>query len=479
MKRTTNIIKTNRFQSLEYLQVVGSLVARMELANKMGTQQYGGDRDMTQALGYKETITYADYYARYKRQDMAKAIIDRPVKSTWQGGVEIIEADDDKETKLEKAWVDLEDKLHITSVLSRLDRLTGIGRYGILLLGLGDVPDMESFAKPAKSKELHYLQPFSEGSAEIKSYEENPLSARFGQPEFYELTIAGTAGNNNIKVHHSRVLHIVDDPLESEVEGSPKLEVVFNRLMDLEKIVGGDAEMFWRGARPGYQGLVDKDFQATTTTKENLRTQIDEMEHNLRRLIVNEGVKFEALEQQISDPKNHVDIQIQMISAVTRIPKRILTGSERGELSSAQDADEWKTFIQNRREDYAEVRIIRPFVDRLISLGVLPKSQERYSVKWQDLFAISEKEQVAIGKERSTSLKEYASNPLAQEIVPPPIFLEYFLGLPQDKLDMVLEMLKEAIKEEEKLNKEADKALEESVIEPVKKEEIKIPVEKV
>ena len=83
MNRTK--LSTGQMQTL-----TSQLIGRAQLASKLG-QQYGTDRDIYEALGYKLNITYADYVSRYMRQDIAKAIIDRPIKVTWQGDLEIIE----------------------------------------------------------------------------------------------------------------------------------------------------------------------------------------------------------------------------------------------------------------------------------------------------------------------------------------------------------------------------------------------------
>jgi len=218
----------------------------------------------------------------------------------------------------------------------------------------------------------------------------------------------------------------------------------------LEKIVGGDAEMYWRGARPGYQGKVDPNYQMTSQTKIDLEDQISEYENMLRRIFVNEGVDLKELAQQIADPMNHVSVQIQMISAVTGIPQRVLTGSERGELASTQDTGEWKTYVQARREDHAEPKILRPFVDRLIELGILPKPEVDYKVDWLDLFSISEKERVEIGKSRANALREYTTNPMAQSVIPPDAFFEFFLGLTTGQIDLVKKLLAAGISEDQK-----------------------------
>ena len=444
--------RTKPSKGREIQTLMSQLVGRAMLAAKLG-QQYGTDRNIYEALGYKTDITYADYASRYLRQDIAKAIIDRPVKVTWQGDLEIIESDDDKETALEKDWIELRDSLKLKTQFTRLDKLTGIGEFGILLLGLSDVRKREDFAEPvlkAGEKKLIYVKPFSQGDTEITKWETMSRNPRYGLPTEYTVIIKSPDGVDKlVEVHHSRVIHVADGLLTSDVKGTPRLEAVYNRLMDLEKLVGGDAEMFWRGARPGFQGKLDKDFMMTPEAEDDLKDQVDEYEHNLRRILINEGIDLKALAQQIADPSNHVDVQIQMISAETGIPKRILTGSERGELSSTQDRSEWLTLIKSRREEFAEPNIIRPFVDRCIEYKILPEPAEKYDVKWQDLFAQSEKERVDIGKIRSEALAKYAASPMAEMTIPPDEFLKYFLGLDKEEIEQIQEAREAAIKEEE------------------------------
>lgn len=425
-----------------------ALIGRAIFAARLG-QQYGGDRDIYNALGYKIDIEYRDYAARYLRQDMAKAIINRPVKDTWRGEVNIIESDDDEETKLEKQWKELDKKLKLKSAFVRLDKLAGLGKYAILLLGFADVKKKEDWQKPiTTAKELLYVKPVAEGSISISRYDEEPSSKRYGLPETYSIELR-KAGNKteSVKIHHSRVLHVVDEMLEDEVIGVPRLEAVFNRLMDLEKLVGGDAEMFWRGARPGYSGSIKEGFKLNKAEKDALREQFDKYEHELTRFITAQGLDIKSLAQQIADPSGHVEVQIQMISAVTGIPKRILMGSERGELASSQDRDEWLSFIQTRREEYAEPRIIRPFVDKCIELGILAKPSDDYSVEWPDLFALSEKQRTEIGKARAEAIAKYASSAMSEQIMPPEAFLEKCLGLTEDEVEMIIEQLKQHLKE--------------------------------
>ena len=421
------------------------LTSRLALANMLGFQ-YSGDRDIYQALGYKRDLTYDDYYAQYSRQDIASAVIDRPIKATWRGDVDVLDKKDAEISTFEKAWDDLYTQLKLKSYFVRLDKLTSLGCYGILLLGLSDVQTKDQLNQPAQkgpNLKLVYVKPYGQNSVVIQSYVTDPTNERFGLPLVYQITSTATQTTTEVtlNVHYTRVIHVTQDLLDSEIFGTPALMKVFNRLQDLQKIVGGSAEMFWRGARPGYQAKADKDYQITPEMQADLQNQIDEYENNLRRILANEGVSFDPMQTQVSNPTSHVDIQLQMISAETGIPRRILTGSEKGELASSQDRANWLDFVQDRRGEYAEPSIIEPFVDRCIELEILPKPEEdKYTVVWEDLFSVSEEDKAKVGKTKSEILKNYMTNPMAESILPRELFLTLLLGLDETQLAQVKEM---------------------------------------
>lgn len=445
------------------LQMYSALTERLALAGKLGIS-FEGARNLYESLGYPKDLSSADFLTQFIRQDIAQAIIMRPVKTTWRGQLQLIETKDANQTAFEKAWKDLNTRLKLKGKFLQADKLTGLGRYGVILLGLSDVSNKEGFANPVTGSRLslEYIKVLDEQSAQVSTYETDTKSPRYGLPVLYNVTLGSPDGQSSytIQVHHTRVIHIVDDPTSNESLGTPRLQVVYNRLQDLEKIVGGSAEMYWRGARPGFQGKIDKDYTMTPTTQESVQSQIDEYEHNLRRIFMSEGVTLDPLAVQVSSPKEAFDVQIQMISAVTGIPKRILTGSERGELSSGQDSEEWAAHIQSRREDFAEPCIIRPFVDICQKYGILPKVEE-YIVGWVDLFAKTEKDRVDIGKVRSEALKNYLADPVVQSVVPPQAFFELFLGLDQDQIDLINTMVEQGMSEEEALRRATEEEQQE------------------
>jgi len=442
MEKTND--KTRQISVLERfskLQIMSALAGRLDFFNKFGWDDYNGARNLFNALGYPQIIRYKDYHNRYARQEIAKAIIDKPVKATWQGQgwnvQEILEKEGNEKTQFELAVNELKKQFKLRSVFIRLDKMVGLGKYAVLLLGTNDLTKQDSWSKPiqkSKNLKLTFIKPYDESSAIVNKTITDPKDPRFGLPLNYLI------GGKDIPVHWTRVIHVVDEVLENELEGIPRLKAVYNRLMDIEKISGGDAEMFWRGARPGYTGNVDKEYQLTDKMIDDLEKQLDEYEHNLRRFLVNEGIQYKALAQQVADPSNHIDIQLQLISAETGIPKRILVGSERAKLASTQDTQEWKELIQNRRNTYATEMILRPFLDRLIMFGIIPKPKNGYEVVWEDLFSLSEKDRVEIGSQRATALKNYTSQPMSEGIVSPDAFLKFFLGLSEEQLSQITQM---------------------------------------
>lgn len=435
-----------------FVELQGALSGRMNLAGQLGLT-YGGERDVYKALGYKKVLTYDDFAKRYYRQDIAKAVIDRPIQFTWKGPVLITEVGQETETELEKAWIELNKKLKIKNNFVRLDKLSNIGEYGVLLLGFDDVRKIEDWLKPAPEKdvELNYIRPLSQGSVEIKNYEKDTKNERFGLVKTYSITIATDDGGSTktFDVDWSRAIHIIPEPSESNTRGVPALQPIFNRLEDVEKLTGGSAEMFWRGARPGFQFIADKDSTIGKDVENDLINQGDEYENFLRRMLVTTGGKWEPLPSQVSSPIDHLEIQIQMICAEKGIPKRILTGSERGELASSQDLSSWYAIVQTRREEVAEPAIVRPFVDMCIEKGILPgPSTGEYQVQWIDLFAISEKDKAEVGRIRATALREYVQNPLAAAVLPPEGFMQWFLGLNEDQVAEITRMSSEEIQRE-------------------------------
>lgn len=437
---------------LETVQQLSSLVRRSQLFSGLG-KSYEGDRSLYAALGYKYELAYDDFVNIWAREGLGKRVNNAPCDAVWCDPPRVFDADyddPDSEDPFETEFNELVRALKLWNKFNRVDKLLGFGTYSILLLGFNDVKDAAGFAQEvaAGERQLLYVQCYSAEHASIKDYETDENSPRYGQPKTYQVHLmnrAGRAQSSSVVVHHSRVIHIVEENLENENEGEPRLKNPYNRLKDVQKIVGGSGEMFWRGARPGYVAKLDDEYQdldldgadLDSTKATNMRDQLEEFEHDLRRWLYLRGVSVEALQVQISDPSKHFEVQLKDLAASTGIPTRILIGSERGELASTQDLASWNKVIDSRRRWFATPVIIEPFIERLIKYQVLPEAKN-LSVQWPDLTTISDESKANTGKARAEALKAYLKNPGGQDILPPDLFLRLMLGLGPEDIDLAL-----------------------------------------
>ena len=447
----------------ESITALSTLLTRIGYGTGLG-YQYGTDRDLYEVLGYPLVITPTEYAAKYERMDIAKAIINRPVEATWRGGVRLSDGKDEEETEFERAWLTMDSDLGLVSRFARLDKLAGLGEYGVMLLGFDDVADLPDWVNPVQGgRKLLYVKPLTQSHAQIDLWETDVSSERYGLPLVYNvsMTTPGTQESTiTLRAHWTRCIHVADGLTESEVHGTPRLKAVWNRLMDLEKIVGGSGEMFWRNARPGYAGKLDPEFSMSTADQADLQDQADEFNHNLQRILITKGVELKAMTQPVADPTASVDVQIQMISAETGIPKRILTGSERGELASSEDRNNWFDLIQGRREEFAGPVMVRPFVERMIEFDALPDGGSEWTVEWEDLYAPSDKQKAEVGKVRTEAMSKYVSSGV-EALIQPDQFLELVIGMDKKQVEEIKVEREQWEKEEEAQALEDQKVIDE------------------
>jgi hypothetical protein len=386
------------------LTVNGALEQRRRLAAGLGLQ-FDGARDVFAAAGYDGDIAFERYRARYERQDIAARVVDAPAAETWRRAPVIVdgvtEGDGRDDTEFAQAWAEfasieevgdeLEDRRTVWHYLRRVDELAGIGRYGVLLVGINDgLPLGEPLApgRVAGPDGYLYLSAFDEGDAQLMELENAPASRRYGLPLRYRLGLGTNLQGDAMQplpVHWSRVVHVAEGLKGDEIFGTPRLRPVWNRLLDLEKIMAGAGEAAWKLL---YKGLIlsTRDGYRLDTTDGETEEKVEEYIHGLRRFLQLEGMDVTVAGGEVVDPTGLVNLNVALIAAATNIPQRLLLGSERGELASSQDEQAWARYVAGRQRNFAEPMILRPLINRLVYAGVLPKpASGRYVVVWPEV----------------------------------------------------------------------------------------------
>lgn len=432
---------------IEQIRVLSELVARNRYSQLLG-MSFSDKRDIYAALGYKRDLVFSDYWNVFKRGRLGKRVLCAPVDSTWRGDVAIIEGEKNKETEFEKAVKELDKNFKLFHKFSRLDKLVGLGDFGVMLFGVDDGLPLEQPLTPQKTgRKLLYLQPYSQNNIDITEWDKDTNSPRYGLPVIYTLKMRSIGSLStpdsglSVRVHYTRVVHVADGLLDNDVVGTPRLESSYNALQDLEKIAGGSGEMYWQGALGGKAFTAKEGATLDSASRTAMQDEIDEYVHGLRRYLRLQNVDVKELAPQTSDPGPAIQAQVDLISGNEGIPKRILIGSERGELASTQDESNWLNRIKERRTQFAEPCIIRPSIDLLISVGVLPQPSDEYQIEWPDLWASSATEQATVSKTKTEALAAYVGAPGADQVVPVEFFLQEFLNMSTEQIERIKKVL--------------------------------------
>lgn len=371
---------------------------------------FGGKRNLNSVLGYLDVIVYDDYRARYERGGLAGTAVDIFPNATWRGEGGITEDDDPQtETELEKAFRLANETLNLWPACLRADRQASIGGFSIILLGAeGKLSD-----ELPRGKALKYIKTFAGSTysdrrgasdaigADVTAHEwdTDPASERFGQPTSYFLRRTSFSSPAlQIPVHWTRCIHIpAEGFLDDAVFGPPRLQRVWNHFDELDKVSGGGSEAYWLRANQPTLINIDKDMKlpAGDDTVAALQAQVDNWSNQMSRVIRGKGVNIETGGSDVADFSNPVDCLTTLIAGCLRVPKRILLGSEMGNLASTQDRENWRDQINDRRSSYALPTVLRQLVVRMQKYGYLPLEKKPWQPNWSDVVNLSESEKSA------------------------------------------------------------------------------------
>ncbi len=412
-------------------------------------------RDLDKECGYPLSVGPAEYHQMYEREGVGTRVVHCLPDESWAMPPEIYETEEAEETEFEKVLDALNKDVRLLHFLHRADVLSGIGRFGVLLLGLDDGKPLSDEASSGDKRKLLYLRAFDESVVTVASREMDTKSPRYSLPTSYTINYTDESGvgtstreSVGVTVHWSRVIHLADNRGMSEVYGTPRMLPVWNRLLDIRKILGGSAEMFWRGAFPGFSFEVNPELlaQGVELDKTTMRDEFEKYANGLQRYMAMTGVSTRSLAPQVVSPREQIETHMKTIAITIGIPFRVLFGSEQAELASSQDSKTWLKRVDRRREEYVTPLIIRPTIDRLIALGVLPEPAEEYQVYWPDLSAPSEMEKAQLGVTRTQALQTYIAGQVDQ-LVPPRQFLMGVVGMDVEEVDAIEEAAMEYAEE--------------------------------
>lgn len=410
--------------------------------------------DINHECRYPDVISIADYKELYKRNGTANRVVKLWPEESWAINPEVIENEDTKETEFETKWKEVQTESRAFHYLKRIDTLSGIGEFGILLVGIDDGLELhmpvngidEKTGKKTGSKvdrKIIYLKPFDQSIVTIDKKELDPTSSRFGMPVLYSIKfssessadIVAVKSSNDIKIHWTRVVHIADNRESSETFGIPRMQAVYNRILDLRKILGGSGEMFWKGAFQGLSFETQADAESGVLDEDSLKDQMEKYGDGLQRYLATEGLTVKTLQATLDSPKEHVETHKRDIAIAMGVPYRIFLGTEEAKLASSQDAITMNKRIASRQNNYVSPYIVRNFIDRLVAMGVLPEAV--YLVIWPDLNTPTDLDIAEVADKITSALAKYVAGGVSA-MIPEKDYLTMILKMTDEEAETIL-----------------------------------------
>jgi phage-related protein (TIGR01555 family) len=179
-----------------------------------------------------QCLTPLDLIAAYRGDWVAKKIIRIPASDMTREWREW-KADDSDISALEQVEQQLCVQLKVRQAMT-LDRL--FGGAVMVMGGLPGDPSAELIPETVGKGALKYLNVLNRWQITAGPVETDPLSEFYGEPQYYEVNSATRA----VRIHPSRVIRFVDEPIPSGVQtspfdgwGDPILQSVYDAVMNV------------------------------------------------------------------------------------------------------------------------------------------------------------------------------------------------------------------------------------------------------
>lgn len=384
---------------------------RQVMARMLG-QTFAGARDLYAVCGYEKELNFDLYWNQFRRNGIAKRICCAYPDATWSDRPTIKDENgENKETsQFVASFEEFVKRTKLFSYVNRADMLSQVGQFSILVLGFQDGINMDAPLKMANNP-LLYIAAYSQKSVASIEYEKNTASPRFNLPLFYNVSLCSENGtvNKTAKIHYTRIMHFAEHLEDSEIFAAPYLEDIYNWTSDIEKVLGATGECFWLNANKGISWEIDAESEIDQSGIDAAKEQAEEFSHQLRRSMVTKGMKANVLQNNVSDPSATIDNILSLISGSKGIPKRILIGSESGQLASSQDENNWLARVDERKRNYAAPCILVPLIELMIQTGNIEQPKGEWQAEWDLSAGLNETEKSIIAMNKATAVSTYCN----------------------------------------------------------------------
>lgn len=358
--------------------------ARAGMARTMGLDNKRPDA--WAEYGYKEKLSFQDFYNLYARHGVAAGVVDRVAEKVFQTAPWVIqgpkEANKKPTTEWELAFETLAEDTDLWWYFKEAYAMRMVGAWsGLILRFSNDTAQLSE--PPTAGAMLQDLIPVWRGQLQIATRDPLGTVTQWNYtPSGFDATDMQT--DPPTALHPDR-LYIVGDYRR----GRSMLEAGYNAFVDMEKVTGGAGEGFLKNAARQLHINYESDAKPTKPNQpddevaEELNDQVKALNTRNDLALATQGATVTPIVATVPDPEKPFNVSLQVSMASVRIPARIVVGSQTGERASVEDINDFNERCQGAREGEV-AREVRGFVRHLETVGVI-KDGGRITVMWDDL----------------------------------------------------------------------------------------------
>lgn len=398
---------------------------------------------------YPEIVSFSQYYHMYARNNVAARVIETFPDYSW-AQIPFVTDSGGADSRFSKSVTTLlttqykmQDgvKQSLLASMKQLDVLGGIGGEALLVFGFKDGRRLHQAVAKAKNMEIAWIKILHNGQFEVSKRDEDETSAQYGDVVLYrtkeftarvDLNFSSQIAPD-VEIHASRCVHFKESNGLSY--GTSRIQKCYNQLLDITKLSGASAEVYWLGAFSGLSIETDPTAQLGDEAYKKIMEGTQKYFDGLGRAMIFEGATTKLLYPAIVSPKDHFDLQITMISIATGIPRRFLTGAEAAKLASQQDTLNWMERVTNRREMFVGPRVVAPVVQRCIDAGVITAPRDdTFGVAWPRSQTLALNERSDAARNMTAAWNSYFATGMAG-VVPFRVYLLYACGFSETEAE--------------------------------------------
>lgn len=393
---------------------------RLQMGQMLGVS-HDNQRDIYSIYGYPRKISFNDMWLYSRRHGIANRITHGVAKSCWRDGFELFEDSEDDSGQVLEDELNKLKKSGLNKAIEQADILNRIGKFSVLFIGVPDGKDpKEPLGKVSGGKlDQVYFKAFAYDGIQITQQVTDAKDPRFGLPEMYQVQkisrgdLEKDTQQSSMQVHWTRIVHINEEALDSDIEGMGQLEPIFNRILDLDKTTGGAAEAYFRNARGKIAYEIDKDFAPTLLKDQGAKDAFDkgakEFTNQWKDFVVASGAKVSSIDTPQYTPKDTVLAALWEISGYSGIAIRILTGEGAGQLAGSEDQLSYNALISGRQFVFCGPVIVFGALQILQNAGMIDLPED-YDIRFPVQQAVTEAQESEINNKKADTISKIVSS---------------------------------------------------------------------